>query len=380
MICGVIAEFNIFHNGHKYLLSEARKHTDAVVAVMSGDFVQRGDVAIFDKYTRARAALQNGADLVLELPTCYALNAAPNFASGGVGILDALGVVDALIFGSECGDTDALKTAALKIENESEDISEAVRKGMSEGMSYPAALSAAHGDNGLLSQSNNILAVEYIRALTRRESRIRPITLPRVGCAHDSADVNNSYASASHIRALLRQGADVSRFIPCEAPDMKYSRSLSRLDTALTAKLRTVSPEKLSEINEVSEGLENRLIETAMCYDTFEEIAAAVKCKRYTLSRIRRALIAALLDFTKDIYTPDPEYIRVLGMTGAGAAILKEAKNKCAVPIITKTADYKGKSKSFDLDIRAGNIAALCSADKSARKGGADFTTSPIIL
>ncbi len=382
MVSGVIAEFNIFHNGHRYLIDEARKDADAVVAVMSGSFVQRGDAAITDKWSRANAALMCGVDLVIELPVCYALNAAPRFAEGGVNTLAALGVADTLFFGSECGDTDTLKRAAQLLENEDVGTSSNIKSYMSEGVSYPSAVSKAYGrkiPDGLLDKPNNILALEYIKAVTRSECGMNVKTVKRVGAKHNGTDIKDGFASASMIREMLTRGEDVSELIPYPTDIIGESPYLlSRLDSAFAARLRSISARELHNISEVGEGIENRILAAAMAESTFDAIAEKVKSKRYTMSRIRRILIASLIGFTKDIYSPMPEYIRVLGMNKTGAALLKKAKKNCPVPIITKTADFKGDSKMLRLDLRATDMFALCAP--VSKRGGADFTHSPVIV
>ncbi len=385
MITGIIAEYNIFHNGHKYQIDEVKKTSDAVVAVMSGSFVQRGDVAITDKWSRAKMALMCGADLVLELPTCYALNAAPNFATGGVNTLNALGVVDSIAFGSESGNIDALLKAAELMENESEEISERIKKYVSDGMSYPSALSKAYGgiiEPSLLSEPNNILSIEYIRALIKSNSKIKPFTIERSGASHHDTQITENIASASKIRDMISNGENIDNLIPYNLSDIGCSLpySASTLDSAVISKLRLTSGDKLKNISEMAEGLENRLIQSAMECDNIASLAEAVKSKRYTLSKIRRIIMNTLLDFTADIYNPQPDYIRVLGMNKTGMAVLKQAKEQCTVPIITKTADYKENSKQFALDVRATDISALCCPDKTKRIGGLDFKTSPVIL
>lgn len=385
MVSGIIAEFNIFHNGHKYLIERAREQSDTVVAVMSGSFVQRGDAAIADKWSRARAALLNGVDLVLELPTCYSLNAAQNFAAGGVNTLAALGVVDMLVFGSENGNADKLINAARMLNSESPEASDLIKTNMAQGLRYPTALENAYSgkiSGGILSQPNDILAVEYIRAIMRSCCNIKPVAVKRLHSGHHDTEITDSITSASNLRGMLLQGMDVAGLIPYNLKDIGYSNpySLARLDSALIAKLRAMTPEALRTISEVCEGLEHRVLNAARDTDNFESLAEAVKSKRYTMSKIRRILISALLDFTKDIYSPSPDYIRVLGMNKKGTDILKQAKKNCAVPIITKAADYKEKSRQFELDLRATDIAALCSGDKSERVAGKDFTHSPVVL
>ena len=375
MVSGIIAEFNIFHNGHKYLVDKAREQSDAVVAVMSGPFVQRGDAAITDKWSRARAALLSGVSLVLELPACYALNAAPNFAAGGVNTLAALGICDALIFGSESGNIDELCSAARATETDNEQI----KQYLSEGMSYPAALGRTYGE--IFDKPNNILAVEYLRAISKYGARLKPLTVKRQGAEHDGEDITSGYASASKIREMMISGEDISSLIPYLSKEIgSYPYLLSRLDTAVISRLRTMTASELCNISEVSEGLENRIIKAAMETDSFEVLALSAKSKRYTMSKVRRILIAALIGFRKDIFSPMPEYVRVLGMDRTGAELLKKAKKNCSVPIITKVADYREDSEMFKLDLRATDIASLCSPNENERKGGMDFTHSPVII
>lgn len=382
MITGIIAEYNIFHNGHKYMIDKIKEKSDAVVAVMSGSFVQRGDIAITDKWTRAEMALIGGADLVLELPVCYALNAAPNFAMGGINTLNALGVVSNVAFGSECGNIDTLLRTAYTLENETDIISKKVQEYMSDGMSYPSAQSKAYSgtvDADLLNMPNNILAIEYIRALIKTNSKITPVTIKRNEAAHDSDTISNGFASASKIRSMLINNQDIQSLVP-HIPDDFTISTLCKLDSAVTAKLRLNSAKELKKINEVSEGLENRIISAATENYGFNQIAEAVKNKRYTMSKIRRILLAALIDFTADIYAPEPEYIRVLGMNQTGMAILKSAKSVCSVPIITKAADFNKKSRQFELDLRAGNIASICSDNQKKRIGNLDLKHPPVII
>lgn len=385
MITGIIAEYNIFHNGHKYQIDEVKKKSDAVVAVMSGSFVQRGDIAITDKWSRAKMALLSGVDLVIELPACYALNAAQNFATGGVNILNALGVVDNIAFGSESGDIDSLLKAGYLLENESVDISEKIKKYISVGMSYPSALSKAYDgiiEPSLLTEPNNILSIEYIRALLRSNSKIQPLTIERRNASHHDTEITENITSATKIREMISDGEDIDNLIPYRLSDINTTLpySISKLDSAVISKLRLSSSDKLKDISEMTEGLENRLIQASMNCDNIATLADEVKSKRYTLSKIRRIIVNTLLDFTNDIYKKEPDYIRVLGMNKVGMSILKQAKECCTVPIITKTADYKEESKQFNLDIRATDIASLCCPDPNKRSGGMDFKTSPIIL
>ena len=385
MITGIIAEYNIFHNGHKYQIDEVKKQSDYVVSVMSGSFVQRGDVAITDNWSRAKSALLCGADLVLELPVCFSLNAAQNFASGGINTLNALGIIDSVAFGSECGDINSLTETARIMENENSVVSENIQSLISSGINYPSALSKAYENkiaHDILTLPNNILAIEYIRALIRTNSSIRPVTIQRANAKHNDNEIHNNFTSASKIREMIMNGENIDALIPYNLSDIGgfFPYCVSRLDSAVISKLRLSGAEQISSINEVTEGLENRIIQSAMETDSFSSLCKSVKSKRYTMSKIRRSILASLLDFTKDIYKPMPEYIRVLGMNKNGMEILKKAKKHCSLPIITKAADFKEKSRQFELDIRATDTAALCSPDKAKRCGGTDFKNSPIIL
>ena len=383
-VTGVIAEYNIFHNGHKYQIDKIKSNSDAVVAVMSGSFVQRGAVAIADKWTRAKAALMCGVDLVIELPVIYSLNTAQKFAQGAISILDALGTVDELCFGSECGDIEALCRAAEILDNEPKEVSAKIKSMISKGKCYPAAIEAAYDGiipNNLFAFPNNILAIEYIRAINAAGSRIKPVTIKRRGAAHDSAEADNGFASASAIRKMMTAGEDISEFIPPEVfeimknADAPYSQK--NLDAAVTAVLRMADTEYLAKINDVSEGLENRIKAAAASAASIEEIADKIKTKRYTRTRINRIIFSALLGLTKDLCALPPYYIRVLGMNSTGRILLREINEKCALPVIIKTADYKKADRIFKAEMRATDIASLCSPDTSKRVGGRDFITPP---
>ena len=384
-ITGIITEYNIFHNGHKYQIDEIKKHSDAVIAVMSGSFVQRGDVAITDKWSRAKAALSGGVDLVIELPVCYALNAAPNFATGGINILNALGVVNNICFGSESGSIDELMSAAELLENENSEISEKIKKYVMDGMSYPNALTKAYSaliPSDILSEPNNILATEYIRALIRSDSKIKPMTVKRHKASYHDRNLYQNIASATKLREMKRNNENINDFIPYKLEDINCDipYDISNLDSAIISKLRLMTAEDLQNISEVTEGIENRILSSANMSYSFETLVENVKNKRYTTSKIRRMIISALIGFTKDIYSPMPQYIRILGMNKVGMTILKQAKGICKVPIITKTADFKEQSPQFNLDVRATNIAMLCNPIPTHRIGNADLKKSPIIM
>lgn len=385
-ITGIIAEYNIFHNGHKYQIDEVKKRSDAVIAVMSGGFVQRGSVAAADKWTRARAALAGGVDLVIELPVIYALNTAQKFAYGAVSVLNLLGAVSELCFGSECGDISVLSEAARILDNETREASEKIKSLVSSGMSYPAAREAAFEGavpRGILSEPNNILAVEYIRALNGTGSKIVPVTIKRKGAEHNSDKASDGFASASAIREMMRNGDDIKEYVPpavydiIKKADAPYS--LSNLDSAVISLIRLSDERYLESINDVSEGLHNRIKSAAMECSSIDELAERVKTKRYTRTRINRVLLSSLLGLTKDLCSLPPSYIRVLGMNDTGREIIREIKTRSSLPVIVKTADYGRNDPIFDAEIRATDIASLCSPNKSKRIGGRDYLTAPVV-
>lgn len=379
MAIGIIAEFNPFHNGHKYLIEQAKqRYNEPVVVIMSGSFVQRGDIAVTDKWTRAKAALENGADLVLELPVTFSMNTAQKFAYGAVYSLSSTGIIDKLAFGSESGNLSELTKTALLIANETPEISEKIKSYMDSGMNYPTARAKAYGDDlGVLSSPNDILAVEYIRAANDCKTDFKFLPITRIGVEHDSKDITDSVASASEIRRRIYSGEIIDGLLPPAENFPIYDSSV--LNSAIIAKLRMSDTEYLKNINDVSEGLENRIKKASHECDNIEDLCMAVKSKRYTLSRIRRIVWSSMLGLTKELCSLKPDYLRVLGMNSIGKSLLKEMKQTASLPVITKAADFKG-SKIFDINNTAEDIFALCAPTTDLRKGGRDITTTPVII
>ena len=379
MPIAVIAEFDPFHNGHKYLIDTIKQNTDdTVIAIMSGAWVQRGGPAITDKVTRTRMALSGGIDLVLELPVIYSMATAEQFAAGAVAILKATGITDRLAFGSECGDAAALTHAANMLLHESPEVSAKIKKLVSCGESYAAAREEAYSGiiaNGLLSSPNDILAAEYIKATMAQDAGFRFIPIKRRGAAHDGKAADG-IASASEIRNMLRTGISPDRYIPlCDFP--VYDRTV--LDTAVISRLRTITAAELRNISGISEGLENRFITAAKESTTVDELCARVKSRRYAMSRIRRIAYAALLEITKEYDHMPPSYIRVLGMTERGRELLRQMKTSSSLPVVIKPADRRGDS-IFDLNSRAEDVFALTAPSPELRRGGRDLMTSPVVL
>lgn len=378
----IICEYNPFHYGHKYQLEQTRAAgATHIVAVMSGNFTQRGDVAIFDKYSRARAALENGADLVLELPTRFSLSAAEGFARGAVSIIEALGCVEMLSFGAECGDIAALKEAAGASEYalHTEEFQELMRK----GKSFPAALQEAVREYytedvcEVLSSPNNTLAVEYIKALDDIGSMIEPYAIQRSGAEHDSEDEDKGFVSASLIRKKIISGEEWSELAPVIDGD---TADIHRLEIAVLAKLRTMRPSEFENVYDAAQGLGERLYKAVRKATSLDELYFLTKTKRYTLARIRRAVLCAFLDIDKHTLNEPPAYIRILGMNGRGREILAAAQ--CGLPIDTSLKSLMKQSREAHrqgaVEERCGDVYSLAFA--KPRQCGYEFTAKPVIL
>ena len=345
-VAGIVAEYNPFHNGHKFHIEETRKQgATHIVAVMSPNFVQRGDVALFEKRIRTAVALKNGVDLVLELPSPYALGNAETFARGAVGIIKATGCVDMLSFGSESADEKLLKKAVEALNSNSCD--HLIKKHLEEGNSFVKSRSLAIEEmfgtdvGKILSNPNDTLAVEYIKNLL--DSDIEICTVKREGVSHDADESNGRFASASYIRNCILTQSNIipQNFLPCNAlEDYKheiYEKNavfdVNNLFKVLLFKLRTMTPEQIASLPDVSEGIENKIKKAAANANNFEELLTEIKSKRYTMARIRRIICCALNDITAEITANNPPYIRVLGFNERGAEVLSRMKKTASLPV-----------------------------------------------
>ena len=382
--CGIIAEYNPFHNGHKFQIEETKRRFGAthIVAVMSGNFTQRGDVAIYDKYKRAEIALKNGVDLVIELPVAYALASAEQFALGAVSLLNSLGCVDMLSFGSECGDIELLhETAGAVIYAQNHDDFFRFMRG---GDTFPVALQKTiekYYESDIintLTEPNNTLAVEYLKAMDELGCIFEPVTIGRTGAAHDGEETTENIASASKIRRMILSGEDVSAYVP-ELPEADVA-DIRRLETAILAKLRTMSCKEIEKAPNVLMGLENRIYKAARVSSNLAELYMLIKTKRYTLARIRRIVLACFLGIKKADLKNDPSYIRILGMNGKGREILAAAD--CKIPMDTSLKGLAAagvvQKRQAGLEESAGNMYAL--AFEKNKPCGLDYTTKPIII
>ncbi len=378
-ICGIVAEYNPFHRGHAHHLAAIRRawgEDCALVCCMSGDFVQRGEAAVLPKHLRARAAVRAGADLVLELPAPYALRSAEGFVQSAVDILAGLGVVDSLSFGAENADAAAL-TEIAEVLLEHATVQETLAQ-LKTGISYAAARERAlyaviREKAALLQKPNNILAVEYCKAVKRRGLSWDLLPVSRVGAGHDEAGTEDGPLSASAIRLLLRGGDIVQALdaLPSGSADVLRTgidRGMALLDTgrlecAMLSALSGLDAEALASLPDAAEGLENRLLAAIHRGRSLAEIAEQAKTKRYALARLRRMLFCAWLGITRaDAETPPP-YVRVLAFSNRGREVLRLARKRAQLPLVTKPAHASELSpeaaRIFALESRACDLYAL---------------------
>lgn len=338
---GIVCEYNPFHLGHEKQLRMAREQlggSTPVVCLMSGNFVQRGAPALFDKTVRARAAVECGASLVLELPVTCALSSAEGFARGAVEIFDRLGTVDTLCFGSETGDAAALVRAAEAMT--APVFTQALRLALTDGLSYPAArqraLEETLGDGALLTSPNDILAAEYCKALFERRSRIRPLAVRREGGYHDETpDAENPSATA--VRAALLRGEGWRQLVP-EAAAAVYDGAarytLTSGERAMLARLRGMSEAEWAQLPFGSEGLWSKLRRAVQTERSVEEILCAAKSKRYPRTRLQRMLMCGYLGITQTDLARPLTYVRVLAFDERGRAFLRRMRQSAAICVI----------------------------------------------
>lgn len=406
---GIISEYNPFHNGHKHHIRAAKEAcgADYTVCIMSGSFVQRGEPSIFDKWTRSQTAVMNGADLIIELPVVYSCQPAEIFAAGAVKILNSLGFVDYICFGSELGDTDTLQQLAKLLQNEPEAFKQLLRNQLEQGVSYPKAVSDALADytgkdirsasDDILKNPNNVLGIEYIKALMALESAITPVAVKRIGSGHSDTGIEGSIASATAIRSEINRSGitdKVRMSIPENSIDIinknlqlnRHPVSMNDFSDILLYKLRTIEKSDLIKYPHIKEGIENRLIKYAKISSDCEELLEAVKTKRYTRTYIQRLLCHVLLDIkSTDISLfkrwDCPSYIRILAFNENGKMLIKKIMNLCPYPVISKVADFrcndKRISRMFEYDVQATDVYNLAYSASIFRKASEDYLRSP---
>lgn len=397
VIAGIVAEYNPFHNGHELHIESTREKLGAdtgIVCCMSGDFVQRGEAAQWSKFARAECAVKCGADLVFELPVQWALSSAEGFARGSVGLLDSLGVVDYLSFGSECGSVEPLERVAEAL------LSPAVNAAIRErcaasGESYAVVrqrvLEERIGDDArLIETPNNILAVEYIKAIYDLGSRIRPLTVRRTGAHHDKP-AEGRVRSASELRTMTAVGKPIAQFIPRKAGEiLERERRQGRgpvlmrdLEPALLSRLRMLGKADFAALPDASEGLENRLMAAAQEETTLDGILAAAKSKRYALARLRRMCMCACTGVRAGMNEGVPPYARLLAASARGREILRRIEGCSQVPVITKSAMGRKlpheARECFELNAAAHDLVVLGCPAVSERRGGSDWRAAPAV-
>jgi len=382
--------------GHVHLMAEARRllgQDAGIVCVMSGSYVQRGDFAIVNKWARAAAAVQSGADLVLELPAPWAVSSAEGFAAGAVEILKATGVVTHLAFGSESGDAGPLVRLAEALC--SDEFAQALRRELTRGDSFPAARQRAVGallsreEAALLKNPNDILGVEYCKAL--RGSGIRPIAVPRRGAAHGSGDAADGFVSASAIRGLIRRGEEekaLSLMAPAMAEAYRAERAAGRApallencERAVLARLRFMEEADFAALDPGHEGLYRRFYRAGRSAASVEELLESVKTKRYPLARLRRMTLWAYLGLSPA--PPEtPPYLRLLAASERrGTALLAKMRETASAPVLTKPAAVRRLDRParrlFELEARASRLYALAFPDPAAAVD--EWRTGPVI-
>lgn len=392
-VLGLIAEYNPFHYGHKYHLEQSLKDTncDYSIAIMSGSFVQRGMPSFVDKWTKAKMAINNGVDLVIELPTIYSSQSAELFALGAIKILNSIKIVDYLSFGSEEGNLEPLKHISQVLVKEPIDFKNNLNYYLSLGNSFPVSRSLALKDyfnnknlskdyniQNILKQSNNILAIEYLKALSSTNSNINPFTIQRIGADYNDKNTSTKYSSATGIRDLiLKNNIEASRdLLPSESFNLlkdyieKYKsfNTLDNYNNIIRYLFLTTDQDKLKNLIDISEGLENRIIKFVKESNNIEKIISGVSTKRYPATRIQRILIHLLLGLNqldiKDAYLNNPQYIRILGSNKKGHTLINRIKKESPVKIITKFSDYKKynieeMNKALEFEQKCTNIYFL---------------------
>lgn len=379
---GVVVEYNPMHNGHRYHLQKTKEETgvDAIVAVMSGHFLQRGEPALLHKWARTEMAMQNGADLVLELPVAYSTQSARLFAFGAVATLHALGIVDVLCFGSEQGDLAPLLAFSQMIADPPPKLQTELEQSLAQGLSYPAAYAAAlhryvlqsgELDPDLVNHPNNMLGIEYLHALRKLNSPIQPHTIKRMASGfHETQFAHASVASATAIRQAIREQRSIDSYMPSSnlqilQRELAAGRGPVTWESyaqALFALLARSTPDELLAYAHFEAGMETRILDALPAARSVTDLIYKAKTRRYTWTRIQRALTALLLGISKDklqalALEQGPDSIRVLGFTEKGRTLLKQSASVAALPVITRIE--RNVPAMVELNIQATRIYAL---------------------
>ena len=396
---GIIAEYNPFHNGHLYQIQKAKELTgaDTVIAVMSGNFTQRGDISLINKFEKAKIALQNEVDMVIELPTIYSISSAENFALGGIKILNEIGNIDYLVFGIEEENLEKLQAIADVLVNEDDEFKRNIKEELDKGNSYPKAREIAlkkvllsENVENIMQKPNNILAIEYLKALKTTNSKIKPFAIKRKNTMHNDENINENYASGTYIRKLFIENNfnEIKKVVPKYTYERllelknqgTYVSSINDFSDIVIYKIRTMTKEEISKIADVNEGLENSIKLASTTCKTIDEIIEKVSTKRYTKTRISRILTYILLDITKSEMEQSKnanQYIRVLGINKKCEGILKKINNDKLITSLKKFEENNGENQLLNIDKKATEIYTI-KYQKSVQ-ANLDYTSKFII-
>ena len=382
-VVGIVAEYNPLHNGHIYHMEEARRLTgaDYVIVALSGNFVQRGEPACTDKYTRTEWALQAGADLVIEIPCVFTQASAERYAAGAVRLLSATGIVTDLAFGCELDDLGALRQLAKLLNDEPQEFKLALARHLRMGKSYPQARFDALFEYGVphdllmeLKKPNNILAVEYLRAIERYAPKMNPVPVRRIGNDYNNPVLTGELSSATAIRTALREGdRDVLTAMPMFVSgamqfDEQFPITANDIGAMLLYKLRGMSLEDIRRLPDVSEGFETNLARAARTCCDADSFFEAVKTRRFTMARVKRISMCALLDISADLAEDMQQdvnlYLRVLGRRRITTALLSALRNLSPTPLILRNSDYAALTETAQASLRADMLSTdiLCYA------------------
>ena len=408
---GIIAEYNPFHNGHAKHIEMTRQATGCshIVAVMSGHFVQRGEAAVFDKWSRAIMAVRGGVDLVIELPFLFAVRSAQHFAAGGVRLLAAL-QASHICFGAEGGDLASLTKGAMAFSSPA--AAERLRHYLDQGKSYAQAAAlavsqAASLDEDYISSPNNILGMEYLRAVRRYAPSMIPVAVAREGASYHDPVIHGAIASATAIRRAMCQSGEIDPTVGQALPqtsretmdrliqEKKGPVSTAYLDGPLLASLRRSSLEALANIPDVTEGIHHKILTASLQATHAEQLYSMVKSRRYTRTRLQRIAMHALVGTTKEMAacadSSGPLYARVLAFNSGGRQLLRQLSDKCTMPLIIRAADYVSSrqrsgavltplQQMLAIDTMASDLYALAMPNAAWRSGAWDFLRSPVYV
>lgn len=401
-VVGLVTEYNPFHNGHLYHLLASKEKTNAThsIAVMSGHFLQRGEPAIIDKWTRARNAVDAGVDLIIEIPTLFSSSSAEYFAYGSVSLLNQLGIVDTLCFGSEDGRIDLIQESANLLASNDEDLESHLLEALKTGISYPKAREIAMNrildplNKALEFKPNNILGIEYLKSINFLNSKIEPFTIKRKQADYMSLELSGTISSATGIRNYIFNNNNlvgIENFVPSSTYDsLLYNFNNNNLiepnllGDLILYKIRSSSIEYLNSIHDVSEGLEYRIKKHAELSNSYEELITSVISKRFTRTRIQRIMVKILLDITKNMIKKcgdvQPKYARILAFNKKGAELIKRIKKESDFQLITNINKVQldpSMKDMLDLDIKATNIYNLLYNKSISKSGGSDYLKTP---